>query len=125
VSCAPTSVASLSSDGPMSDLAHLQLVLARSMSVEQAAERYGYSERTIRHWASVAPISVRIAGGSHRISVPLADIYAVSLARNRSISWMARLHDVVPARRREFRAPIPASDPGNRARHRARRWRRG
>src|SRR5262249_34727024 len=76
VSCAPTSIASLSSDDPISDLTHLQLVLARSMSVEQAARRYRRRVRAIRDWASVAPISVRIAGGSHRVSVPLADIYS-------------------------------------------------
>ena len=51
----------------MTDFAFLQLVLAKSQSVEQVAARYGCSLRTIRSWCQLAPISVRIAGGSHRL----------------------------------------------------------
>jgi hypothetical protein len=61
----------------MTDFAFLQLVLAKSQSVEQAAGRYGCSLRTIRSWCQLAPISVRIAGGSHRLSIPLSDVFAV------------------------------------------------
>jgi hypothetical protein len=32
--------------------AFLELILARSMSIEQAARRYGCHPRTIRHWCS-------------------------------------------------------------------------
>jgi hypothetical protein len=61
--------------------AFLQLVLAKSLSVEQAAKRYGCQPRTIRRWCWVAPISCRIAGGSRRVSVPLADVYAAGECR--------------------------------------------
>ena len=54
----------------------MQLVLERSVSIAQAARRYGRHERAIRHWCWVAPISVRVAGGSRRVSLPLADLYA-------------------------------------------------
>ena len=39
----------------MTDFAFLQLVLAKSQSVEQAAARYGCSLRTIRSWWQLAP----------------------------------------------------------------------
>jgi hypothetical protein len=61
---------------PRLKLAFMQLVLARSISIEQAAARYGRHERAIRRWCWVAPISVRVAGGSRRVSIPLADLYA-------------------------------------------------
>jgi hypothetical protein len=56
--------------------AFMQLVLERSVSIAQAARRYGRHERAIRNWCGVAPISVRVAGGSRRVSLPLADLYA-------------------------------------------------
>jgi hypothetical protein len=57
---------------PRLKFAFMQLVLERS----QAARRYGRHERAIRHWCWVAPINVRIAGGSRRVSLPLADLFA-------------------------------------------------
>jgi hypothetical protein len=38
--------------------------------------RSGCSKRTIRQWCQELSISHRVAGGPHRISVPLADLYA-------------------------------------------------
>ena len=52
-------------------LAFQQLVLAKSLSVGQAAERYGCTTRTVRYWCRNAPISCKIAGGTQRISDPL------------------------------------------------------
>jgi hypothetical protein len=47
---------------PRQRFAFLELVLARSLSVEQAARRYDCHPRTIRRWCWMAPISCRIAG---------------------------------------------------------------
>jgi Helix-turn-helix domain len=60
----------------MTSLGFFHLVLADPMSVAQAAQRYGCSKRTIRRWCQELSISHRVAGGPHRISVPLADLYA-------------------------------------------------
>jgi hypothetical protein len=57
-------------------LAFQQLVLAKSLSVGQAAERYGCTTRTVRYWCRNAPISCKIAGGTQRISDPLLSVYA-------------------------------------------------
>jgi len=58
----------------MTSLAFFHLVVAPSMTDKKAAQRYGKSVRTIRRWCEEAPISHR--RGPHRISVPLADLYA-------------------------------------------------
>jgi hypothetical protein len=44
---------------------------------------HGYckSKRTIRLWCETLPIGCRIPGGSHRLSLPLADLYAVGARR--------------------------------------------
>jgi hypothetical protein len=65
----------------MSSLAFFHLVASCSMTVPEAALRYGRSVRTIRRWCEEAPISHRIGGGPHRISVPLADLYALGARR--------------------------------------------
>ena len=57
------------------------LVMACSMTVREAARRYARSERTIRLWCEDLPISCRVAGGPHRISAPLADLYAAGERR--------------------------------------------
>jgi hypothetical protein len=62
---------------PRLRLAFMQLVLEKSVSIEQAARRYGRHERAIRHWCWMAPISVRVAGGSRRVSLQLADLFAI------------------------------------------------
>jgi len=60
----------------MSSLAFFHLVVSCSMTVAEAAARYGRSVRTIRRWCEELPIGHRLGGGPHRISVPLADLYA-------------------------------------------------
>jgi Helix-turn-helix domain len=60
----------------MSSLAFFYLVVSCSMTVGEAARRYGKSVRTIRRWCEEASISHRVGGGPHRISAPLADLYA-------------------------------------------------
>lgn len=53
----------------MEPLEIFYLVMAKSMTVGEAAQRYGRSQRTIRRW---------FAGGPHRnLSLPLADLYAL------------------------------------------------
>jgi hypothetical protein len=61
----------------MSALGFFYLVVCCSMTVPEAARRYGKSMRTIRRWCEEAPVSHRVGGGPHRISVPLADLYAL------------------------------------------------
>jgi hypothetical protein len=60
----------------MRSLPFYHLVRACSMSVAETAQRHGKSVRTIRRWCEELPISHRVGGGPHRISVPLADLYA-------------------------------------------------
>jgi hypothetical protein len=62
-------------------LAFLQLTLARSASIAQVAERFGVSSRTVRRWAWMNPISVKIAGGTRRISLPLVDLLVTGFRR--------------------------------------------
>jgi hypothetical protein len=54
--------------------------MAKSMTVRDAARRYERSERTIRLWCVDLPISCGVAGGPHRISVPL-NLYAAGERR--------------------------------------------
>ncbi len=65
----------------MTSLAFFHLVVAASMTVPEAAQRYGKSVRTIRRWCEEAPISHRVGGSPHRVSVPLADAYAAGARR--------------------------------------------
>jgi hypothetical protein len=62
---------------PRQKIAWLVLVLAKSLSVEQAARRYGVTARTVGRWAWHVPISCKIAHGSRRISVPLCDVFVI------------------------------------------------
>ena len=81
---------------PRLKLAFMQLVRARSMSVEQAAKFYGCSTRTIRRWCEGAPISCKIVGGSHRISAPLADLYVIGERQAlRDFCYNGRISEVV------------------------------
>jgi hypothetical protein len=61
---------------PRLKLAFQALVLAKSVSIEAAAARYGVTARTVRRWRWTSPISCRVAHGSRRVSIPLCDVYA-------------------------------------------------
>jgi hypothetical protein len=58
-----------------SSINFLHLIRAVSISIEQAAALHAVDPRTVRRWCWHAPISHQIAGGSHRVSLPLADLY--------------------------------------------------
>jgi hypothetical protein len=58
-----------------SPIAFLHLVRAASVSIDQAARLYSVCPRTVRHWCRFNPISHKIAGGSRRVSLPLAELY--------------------------------------------------
>ena len=56
-------------DRPEMPSALMHLIRAESVSVAKAAELFGRSETAIRLWCSTLPISCRIGGGSHVISL--------------------------------------------------------
>lgn len=59
------------------DVALSHLISERSLTTGQAAARYGVSERTVRSWCEQQPgLSVRIARGLRRVSIPLCDVWA-------------------------------------------------
>ena len=58
----------------MSDFAFRQLILARSMTVADAAQKYGCHPRTVTMWLTKWPVGVKINGAAYRISEPLLDL---------------------------------------------------
>jgi hypothetical protein len=67
--------------GPRQKIAWLSLVLAKSLSVEATAKRYGVTARTVQRWAWNVPISCRIAHGARRISTPLCDAFVAGAGK--------------------------------------------
>jgi hypothetical protein len=58
----------------LSDATFRHLVLAKPLTVADAASKYGCHERTVRGWLAKWPISVKLNGAVHRISEPLLDL---------------------------------------------------
>jgi hypothetical protein len=58
----------------MTDIATRHLVLAKWLTVAQAAKRYGVCDRTVRLWLARWPVGVKINGAAYRISEPLLDL---------------------------------------------------
>jgi hypothetical protein len=58
----------------MSTTVFRSLVLARWLTVAQAAEKYGVCDRTVRMWLASWPISAKICDRAYRVSEPLLDL---------------------------------------------------
>jgi hypothetical protein len=59
---------------PVTDIAFRRLILAKWLTVADAAARYGACDRTVRLWLARWPVAVKINDGRHRISEPLLDL---------------------------------------------------
>jgi hypothetical protein len=78
----------------LSDIAFRQLILAKSLTVAQAAEKYGCSDRNVRLWLAKWPIGVKICDGRHRISEPLLQLCVCAEPVNRTNRHRSRRQTV-------------------------------